>query len=64
VLLGDEHLHEIAQALLLLCIEQLVRRDIALEDRGPLCGERRLEQTFAAALGQPAQHVYSRLSRT
>ena len=56
MLLGDEHLDQIAQALLVLGVEQTVRGDVVLERRLPRLRERLLEQVTTTSIGQPVKH--------
>jgi len=55
VLLGQEDLDELPQAVLLVRVEQLVGGDVVLEDLGPGGRELLLEDLVAAATGEPAE---------
>jgi len=51
VLFGDEDLGEVAEALLLGGVEQVVRTDVGLEDRRPRGGERSFDDALATTPG-------------
>ena len=55
ILLGDEHLHELAQVLLLVVVERRVVRESVRQDGEPLARERGLEDLRAAPIGQPGE---------
>jgi hypothetical protein len=59
VLLGDEHLHEVAQPRSLLGRQQRVGGHVLREDLRPRGGELLLEEPATTTLGEPAKHRYS-----